>query len=135
MAELFEQNLAKASRKRPEDSQGGPRIVTTRREALHLYREIMRYSNLFVWRDEKGVMWRDVLRSNARKEYDDARFETDPEIINKVDGGGSWIVRLIESIMSCGREDVGLALGSLSFQMHIRGGLLRLIYKTAESKR
>lgn len=65
MADLFEKNMAKASRKR--DSNAAPRILTTRREALHLYREILRYSNLFVWRDDKGRMWRDVLRANARK--------------------------------------------------------------------
>ncbi len=64
VAELFEKNMAKASRKRNDEP---PRILTTRREALHLYREILRYSNLFVWRDEKGRMWRDVLRGNARK--------------------------------------------------------------------
>ena len=124
VAELFEQSLSKASRKRPtgEEGDGGPtRLLTTRREALHLYREIMRYSNLFVWKDEKGNVWRDILRSgnatgcieeslatamqvmddghalrpsiklmifvlraNARKEYDSAREEIDPEIINKV---------------------------------------------------
>lgn len=65
VADLFEKNMAKASRKR--DSEAAPRILTTRREALHLYREILRYSNLFVWRDDKGRMWRDVLRANARK--------------------------------------------------------------------
>ena len=65
VAELFEQNMAKASRRRPASeasSSEPPRLLTTRREALHLYREIMRYSNLFVWKDDKGVAWRDILR-------------------------------------------------------------------------
>ena len=64
VAELFEQNMAKASRRRPDgaSTSGPPRLLTTRREALHLYREIMRYSNLFVWKDDKGVPWRDTLR-------------------------------------------------------------------------
>lgn len=53
----------------------GPRILTTRREALSLYREVLRYSNLFVWRDERGRPWRDVLRASARKEFEEARFE------------------------------------------------------------
>lgn len=70
VAELFEQNMSKASRRRPHEASssysstegGPPRLLTTRREALHLYREIMRYSNLFVWKDDKGVPWRDILR-------------------------------------------------------------------------
>ncbi len=37
------------------------------REALALYREILRYSNLLVWKDAKGNMWRDVIRASARK--------------------------------------------------------------------
>ena len=70
VAELIEQNMAKASRRRPNEASssysppvgGPPRLLTTRREALHLYREIMRYSNLFVWKDDKGIPWRDILR-------------------------------------------------------------------------
>ncbi|GAX72838.1 hypothetical protein CEUSTIGMA_g293.t1 [Chlamydomonas eustigma] len=86
--------MAKASRKFQE----GPRILTTRREALHLYREIRRYTNLFVWKDDKGVMWRDVLRANARKEYEAARHENDPEIINKlIITGRDAVHRVVES--------------------------------------
>lgn len=61
VADLFEKNMASASRKRSGGQQtllvdGVPRLITTRREALHLYREILRYSNLFVWKDVNGVM-------------------------------------------------------------------------------
>ena len=52
IAEIFESNLAAASRKRSEDEH--PRILTTRRESLSLYREVLRYSNLFVWKDDRG---------------------------------------------------------------------------------
>jgi hypothetical protein len=38
-----------------------------RREALTLYRDILRYSNLFVWKDSSGRVWRDVIRASARK--------------------------------------------------------------------
>jgi hypothetical protein len=37
------------------------------REALTLYRDILRYSNLFVWKDASGRVWRDVIRASARK--------------------------------------------------------------------
>jgi hypothetical protein len=48
LQEMFQRNMAKASRRKPEDER--PTILTTRREALRLYREILRYSNLFVWK-------------------------------------------------------------------------------------
>mmetsp|Transcript_16313 Transcript_16313/g.35283 ORF Transcript_16313/g.35283 Transcript_16313/m.35283 type:complete len:188 (+) Transcript_16313:46-609(+) len=98
VADLFARNLAKASRKR-EDAPG-PRILTTRREALHLYREILRYSNLFVWKDDNGHVWRDVLRQSARKEFEDARHETDPEILNKlIITGRDCVQRTVEVFM------------------------------------
>lgn len=82
VADLFERSLLKASRKKPED--GRPAVLTTRREALSLYREALRYSNLFVWRDERGRVWRDVIRTSTRQEFEAARFEQDPEIVNKL---------------------------------------------------
>ncbi|KXZ45344.1 hypothetical protein GPECTOR_56g441 [Gonium pectorale] len=95
VADLFERNLLKASRKKPDEP---PRILTTRREALSLYREILRYSNLFVWRDEKGRLWRDVIRDSARKEFEAARYEPDPEIINKlIITGRDCVQRTVES--------------------------------------
>ncbi|KAG2449046.1 hypothetical protein HYH02_005795 [Chlamydomonas schloesseri] len=81
VADLFERNLLKASRKKPDQP---PRILTTRREALSLYREIWRYSALFLWHDERGRLFRDVIRASARGEFEAARFEPDPEIINKL---------------------------------------------------
>jgi hypothetical protein len=62
LQELFHRNMEKASRKRPEVP-----VRTTRREALSLYREVLRYSNLFVWKDAQGRMWRDVIRASTRK--------------------------------------------------------------------
>lgn len=96
LEDLFTKNLDKASRKKPE----GPRLLTTRREALSLYREVLRYSNLFVWKDAQGRTWRDVIRESTRKEYEDARFETDPEIINKlIITGRDCVQRTIEGFM------------------------------------
>ncbi|GLC39423.1 hypothetical protein PLESTM_000896000 [Pleodorina starrii] len=95
VTELFERTLIKASRKKPEEP---PRLLTTRREALSLYREILRYSNLFVWRDDKGRLWRDIIRDSARKEFEAARFEPDPEIVNKlIITGRDCVQRTMES--------------------------------------
>jgi hypothetical protein len=35
--------------------------------------QVLRASPLFVWRDDKGVQWRDTLRQSARKEFEAAR--------------------------------------------------------------
>jgi len=62
----------------------GTLLTTTRREALSLYREIMRITTLFDWPNERGEIWRDVLRTSARQEFEDARYEQDPEVINRL---------------------------------------------------
>ena len=62
----------------------GTPLTTTRREALSLYREIMRITALFDWPNERGDVWRDVLRASARQEFEEARHERDPEIINRL---------------------------------------------------
>jgi hypothetical protein len=51
------------------------------REAIHLYRDILRVCKLFTWKNEAGIQWGIVLRANARKEFEQARYETDPELI------------------------------------------------------
>ncbi|DBA95169.1 TPA: hypothetical protein ACH3X1_015721 [Trebouxia sp. C0004] len=60
----------------------GVQLQSTRTEAIALYRHIWRYSRLFVWQNEQGKPWRDVLRNSARQEYDLARHEQDPELVN-----------------------------------------------------
>lgn len=64
------------------------RLTSTRREALSLYRDIIRATRYFMWVDSKGVLWRDILRENARKEFEEARFEKDPEVITRLLIGG-----------------------------------------------
>eukprot|EP00892_Ulva_mutabilis_P011012 jgi/Ulvmu1/8283/UM041_0095.1 len=59
-------------------------VLSTRKDALQLYRTILKYSALFDWHDEHGVMWRDKLRASARKEFEAARAETDPEVITRL---------------------------------------------------
>lgn len=64
------------------------RLTSTRREALSLYRDILRATRFFMWPDSRGVLWRDVLRENARKEFENARYESDPEIVTRLLIGG-----------------------------------------------
>ncbi|KAM7258314.1 hypothetical protein ACFE04_014055 [Oxalis oulophora] len=64
------------------------KLSTTRREALSLYRDIIRASRFFMWPDSRGVVWRDILRENARKEFEEARFERDPEVVTRLLIGG-----------------------------------------------
>ena len=54
------------------------------KEALHLYREILRFSRRFHWCNEKGEPWNQILRYNARKEFEQSRHETDPLLIAKM---------------------------------------------------
>jgi Complex 1 protein (LYR family) len=45
------------------------------REALHLYRDILRGCKRFHWCNEKGEPWSELLRQSARKEFEQAREE------------------------------------------------------------
>lgn len=54
------------------------------REALRLYREILRTAKHFTWVNEKGEVWGDVLKRSARSEFEAARHERDPEIIARL---------------------------------------------------
>lgn len=57
---------------------------TSRKEALSLYREILRTTQAFHWCDEKGVPWNMRLRSEARKEFEASKEERDPLIIARM---------------------------------------------------
>ena len=80
VADLLDRTVVKGAK----FGEGRPAVLTTRREALSLYREILRWSNLFVWSDKQGRAWRDIIRESARKEFEDARFERDPEIVGRL---------------------------------------------------
>ncbi|KIZ02295.1 hypothetical protein MNEG_5664 [Monoraphidium neglectum] len=82
VADLIESTIVRGPKKR--DGSQRPLLLTTRREALALYRDVLRYSNLFVWRDQHGRVWRDVIRSSARQELEAARREDDPELVSKM---------------------------------------------------
>ncbi|KAG2281890.1 hypothetical protein Bca52824_053110 [Brassica carinata] len=80
MEELLDRHLAK-KRETANQRRGGG--------ALSLYRDILRATRFYTWTDSRGVLWRDVLRENARKEFEAVRFETDPEVITRLLIGGS----------------------------------------------
>ena len=58
--------------------------MTTKREALSLYRAVWRASFMFVWKNERGVEWKEVIRESARKEFEAARHERDPEMVARL---------------------------------------------------
>lgn len=90
--ELLDRHLAKKDPKRGADDDDDDSLrrslTSTRREALSLYRDVLRASRFFTWPDSRGVPWREVLRENARKEFEEARFETDPEVVTRLLIGG-----------------------------------------------
>eukprot|EP00775_Hariotina_reticulata_P004601 gene4601-4855_t len=99
VAELIESSIVRPS-KASGEQQSPFKLLTTRREALSLYREILRYSNLFVWKDEHGRRWKDVIRASARQEFEQARFEPDPELINRmIVTGRDAVQRTMEAFM------------------------------------
>ena len=59
-------------------------IKSLRSESLKLYRDILRATKLFTWPNEKGQLWSEILQKNARREFEQARHESDPKIITKL---------------------------------------------------
>ena len=53
-------------------------------ESIRLYRDIIRASKYFHWRNEAGESWSNLLKKNARKEFEEARLERDPLIIARL---------------------------------------------------
>ncbi|KAI9109208.1 hypothetical protein K1719_019831 [Acacia pycnantha] len=89
--ELLDRHLVKKDKSIDDEEEeliNRRRLTSTRREALSLYRDILRATRFFTWPDSNGILWRDILRHNARKEFEDARFETDPEIVTRLLIGG-----------------------------------------------
>eukprot|EP00850_Spirogloea_muscicola_P012093 SM000077S21567 [mRNA] locus=s77:279546:280717:- [translate_table: standard] len=48
------------------------------------YRQVLRTARLFTWRNEQGVPWRDMIELSARREFELARSEQDPETIARM---------------------------------------------------
>ena len=45
-------------------------LIRPNKEALRLYRDILRATRMFTWPDDKGVPWRETLQRNARQEFE-----------------------------------------------------------------
>lgn len=92
--ELLERHIDKKEKKKntlnddENEFVARQQLTSTRREALSLYRDIIRATRFFTWVDSRGAIWRDILRENARKEFEAARFERDPEVITRLLLGG-----------------------------------------------
>ncbi|KAM3136596.1 hypothetical protein pb186bvf_011238 [Paramecium bursaria] len=54
------------------------------KESLMLYRDILKFSNEFYWKNQNGDYWRDIIRKSARKEFELARDERDPILVMKM---------------------------------------------------
>ncbi len=61
----------------------GPALLRNA-ESLALYRDILRTARMFTWKNEAGEEWGAVLAANARKEFEQARFETDPLVLARM---------------------------------------------------
>ncbi|KAF0852232.1 mitochondrial Complex1_LYR family protein [Andalucia godoyi] len=55
-----------------------------RREVLCLYRDILRVARRFSWNSESGHPWSVILQQSARKEFESAKQEKDPEVIARL---------------------------------------------------
>ena len=110
LEELLDRHLVKKEKsfdEEEEDILNQRRLTSTRREALHLYRDILRATRYFMWPDSRGVLWRDVLRENARKEFEEARFEKDPEIVTRLlIGGREAVESAIDKLVEKQREQI-----------------------------
>ena len=77
-------NTVHTERKTAIMSKGKLLKPPTNREAIILYREILRTARAFYWPNEDGEPWSQVLSKSARKEYEEARYERDPLIIARL---------------------------------------------------
>ncbi|XP_039134892.1 uncharacterized protein LOC120272195 [Dioscorea cayenensis subsp. rotundata] len=106
--ELLDRHLVKNTGKTADDEDElaeRRRLTSTRREALALYRDIFRASRFFSWPDARGVIWRDVLRENARREFEEARYERDPEIVTRLlIGGREAVEKALDKLVETQRK-------------------------------
>ncbi|PHT28167.1 hypothetical protein CQW23_32248 [Capsicum baccatum] len=91
MEELLDRHVVKREKSLDDEKNellNRQRLTSSRREALSLYRDVIRATRFFMWANSQGNLWRDVLRENVRKEFEEARFERDPEVITRLLIGG-----------------------------------------------
>lgn len=59
-------------------------IKGANKESIRLYRDVLRATRLYTWTDESGKPWSKILRDNARKEFETARYESDSLVVAKL---------------------------------------------------
>ncbi|KAI9200697.1 hypothetical protein LWI28_011791 [Acer negundo] len=110
LEELLDRHVVKKEKSLDDDEEElltRRRLTSNRREALSLYRDILRATRFFVWPDSRGVLWRDILRENARKEFEAARFEKDPEIVTRLlIGGRDAVESALEKLVEKQRQQI-----------------------------
>ncbi|KAL8150769.1 LOW QUALITY PROTEIN: hypothetical protein V2J09_020577, partial [Rumex salicifolius] len=116
--ELIDRHLVKEDKSRRDDDDeeseilARRRLTSSRREALSLYRDIIRATRFFAWSDSRGVLWRDVLRENARSEFEAAKYEKDPEVITRLlIGGRDAVHQALEKLAEKQRQQLQKGLG------------------------
>ncbi|KAI8003899.1 hypothetical protein LOK49_LG08G00193 [Camellia lanceoleosa] len=115
--ELLDRHVVKKEKNYKDDEENEQltrqRLTSTRREALSLYRDIFRATRFFIWSAAQGMLWRDVLRENARKEFEAARFEKDPEIITRLlIGGRDAVQSALNKLAEKQREQIAKEQGN-----------------------
>ncbi|KAK8278371.1 hypothetical protein V6Z12_D09G038900 [Gossypium hirsutum] len=74
-----------------------------------------------MWPDSRGVLWRDILRENARKEFEEARFEKDPEVVTRLlIGGRDAVESALEKLAEKQRHQIQKERGDALFDCDSR---------------
>ena len=60
------------------------KLLPINRESLALYRDILRTSRQFTWVNDAGQPWGALLAANARTEFEQARYESDPLVVARL---------------------------------------------------
>jgi hypothetical protein len=56
-------------------------VTSTRREALRLYRDLLKICKRFTWTNNDGILWSKVLKESVQTEFRQSKYEMEPEMI------------------------------------------------------
>ncbi len=75
----LEEMLSKGVHQLPREKQ-----KIKNKEALKIYRSILKLTREFTWHDENNRLWAERIKSSARQEFELARYEKDPFLIGQM---------------------------------------------------